>query len=835
MSDTIIDIPGVGQVAFPPSMSDADITAAIKTKILPQEEPSIGKKAMSVAESAFRAGKSVNDYLVTQGIKAGSGLLGAPQDIGELGKAGTAYLMEKAFGPSPETKRKITEDQMQEPWSTARPTESRTGIMPGSADIQKFMFGKLGIPDVNLGDMPATTIRPGGTNINLGKMADAGVQGALSMVAGPGGAANFTRNAVPGLLAGITSEAGGQATKGTPYEIPARIAGAVTGGGVGMGGQALAGKMESVLAPWTQGGKERIAQDIVGKVATDPRRAVSVLDNYTGDAVPGVNQTAAKASADPGLLSLENYSYGAAGANNRLQGMTEANNVARTAHLQTLEAGDIGNFVNRVRQTDAGLAAQVDQALASLPPSTTPTQAGMVIRQALENHRDALTTARRTATQPLYDEVAAWTAPVDARNARTTAEGLINTTKDELQNTATAARNTLYNRQGQPDNTASGLVAARQAMANRLSKEATSPAEGRILERVQGATDQALEDAVPAARLAREEYQRRSVPLQPFTREGGPSVFNVLSERRPVDPSVIPQTFLQSGQRGVAGVRDLTATGAPGVTDSLPEYVAGIVRDNPANAGRFAGNFGPGMAALDPTLMPGSLGARVGNVGAAQEAQAAFRATPSGRMATGADASKELGTALAARDGASRVSEMVMRAGNDETALRGIRQGILDDFKTTIESRGGTDAAGNATLLSSKAKAWVANKMQAANAALTPEQQQGIRALVDSLDVQSRTAPKMAGSDTVRNAMSGTFMGNIISGGASNIPGVSTLLRTARTQEDVLRIVADTLADPQGAKAMLMKFNESNAKLTEPIWRRLAQSQPALAPMEAGQ
>lgn len=836
MTDTVVDIPGVGQVAFPPSMSDADITAAIKTKIMPQAEPdSIGKKAMSVAESAFRAGKSVNDYLVTQGTKVASGLLGAPSDLGQLGAEGMHYLFEKALGPSSETKRKLQADQMQEPWSTARPDEPKRNIIPGSADINKLVFGKLGVPDVNLGDNPALTIHPGGSNINLGKMADAGVQGAMSMVAGPGGIANFTRNALPGAIAGVTSESAGQATKGSNWEIPARIAGAVAGGGATMLGQGVADRMGGMLAPWTQPGKERLAQDIVGGVATDPRKAASVLDNYAGDAVPGVNQTAPKVSADPGLLSLENYVQGAAGSNSRLQGMTEANNVARTAHLQSLEAGDIGNFVNRVRQTDAGLAAQVDQALASLPPSTTPTQAGMLIRQTLENHRDALTAQRRTATQPLYDEVAAWTAPVDARNARATAEGLVNSTKDELQNTATSARNTLYNRQGQPDNTASGLVAARQAMANRLSKESTSPAEGRILTRVQGATDQALEDAVPAARLAREEYERRSVPLEPFTRDRGPSVFNVLSERRPVDPAMIPQTFLRSGQQGVAGVRDLTATGAPNVTAPLPGYVAGIVRDNPAAAGRFAGNFGPGMAELDPTLMPGSLGARVGNVAAAQEGQAAFRATPSGRMATGADANKEIGTVLAAKDGRTQIGNMVMQAGNDETALRGIRQGIIDDFKTTIESRGGTDAAGNQTLLSAKAKAWVDNKMQAANGALTPEQQQGIRALVDSLDVQSRTAPKMAGSDTVRNAMSGTFMGRILDGGLANIPGVSTLLKTAKTKEDVLRIVADTLADPEGAKVMLMKFSDANAKIADPILSRLAKSQPALLPQETGQ
>jgi hypothetical protein len=39
MTDTIIEIPGVGRVAFPSSMSDTDIESAIKTKILPSADP----------------------------------------------------------------------------------------------------------------------------------------------------------------------------------------------------------------------------------------------------------------------------------------------------------------------------------------------------------------------------------------------------------------------------------------------------------------------------------------------------------------------------------------------------------------------------------------------------------------------------------------------------------------------------------------------------------------------------------------------------------------------------------------------------------------------------
>lgn len=784
-------------------------------------------KVMDAIGSVTGPMRAANDWMVTRGIKVASGVLGAPQDLNELGQEGARYLLEKVFGPSPRTKERLRQADMQEPWSQAQIPEVRRNTMPGSQDIQRFMFGSMGIPEVNLRGRPATTLHPMGSNIDLGAMADVGAEGALSMLAGPGGVSSFARNALPGFIGGATSEAAGQSTKGSKYEVPARLLGAIVGGGATMLGQAGAEKGAAMLAPWTQAGKQRLAGDIIGGVATDPRRAVTRLANYT-DAVPGVNQTAPKITGDEGLLSLENYVRGAAGSNNRLMAMDSANNAARTAHLGTLESGEVGNFVQRLRAVDAGLAADVDRALAALPASSTPTQAGMAIRDALGARQETLAAARRTVTQPLYDEVAQWALPVDARNARVVANNFVDTTKDELQNTARTARNTLYTGQGQPDNTAQGLVAARQALANRLSKESTTAAEGRILQGVQRETDRALEESVPAARLARGEYERMSAPLEPFGR--GTSAFNILNENRPLDPAVIPQMLLQPGQRGVAGVRSMQATGAPGVTEPMRGYVGGLVRGAPERAGSIAETLGPGLEQLDPTLRP-----QIAAVGGAQEARTGFQASPMGRMAQGNDAAKELGSVLGARDGRRQISEMVVRAGNDQAALRGLRQGILDDFKTAIESRGGTDVAGNQTLMSAQAKRWVENKMQAANAALTTDQQKGIRALVDSLDIQSRTAPKMAGSDTVRNAMSGTFMGKILSGGISNIPGVSTLLKTAKTQEDVLRIVADTLADPQGARVMLMRYNEGNARLAEPILKRLAKSQPALAPLEVRQ
>lgn len=200
MSDQIIDIPGVGQVAFPASMSDEDITKAIKTKILPQAPPE-----MSTGEKIMRGINTAVNTAGTQFTKGANALLGAPADLQALGNEGAAYALSKITG------RKI---------------EPRPTTMPGSADLNKSVFQGLGVPEVNAADNPALTLnKPFGIDgkVNLGSMLDAGLQAVPSMLGGG------VASAIPGFTGGVASDAAGQATANTPYEIPARIAGGLVG------------------------------------------------------------------------------------------------------------------------------------------------------------------------------------------------------------------------------------------------------------------------------------------------------------------------------------------------------------------------------------------------------------------------------------------------------------------------------------------------------------------------------------------------------------------------------------------------------------------------------
>jgi hypothetical protein len=93
----------------------------------------------------------------------------------------------------------------------------------------------------------------------------------------------------------------------------------------------------------------------------------------------------------------------------------------------------------------------------------------------------------------------------------------------------------------------------------------------------------------------------------------------------------------------------------------------------------------------------------------------------------------------------------------------------------------------------------------------------------------------MAGSDTVRNAMTGTFMERILTGNIP-VPFVRRWLGDAAEagMPRVYEEVARRLADPEQARLLMMKYTAGNAKLVEPILDRFAATSARLAAPQAG-
>lgn len=203
------------------------------TTIESQKATPASKALSAVGDVAGKAATAINtgiNWAGTQFTKGASAVAGAPATLGELGKQGASFVGEKLGVP--ELGRNIGgafKNQM-----------TFGGLLQSPEDYNKFVFGSLGAPEVNAADVPALTLKPPllkGGKINIGGMLDAGMQAIPGMLALPAGAgaqalspfAQAATTAVPAFTGGALSEAAGQATKGTPYEILARVL-AATGG-----------------------------------------------------------------------------------------------------------------------------------------------------------------------------------------------------------------------------------------------------------------------------------------------------------------------------------------------------------------------------------------------------------------------------------------------------------------------------------------------------------------------------------------------------------------------------------------------------------------------------
>jgi hypothetical protein len=156
--------------------------------------------------------------------KAGTAVMGAPRQIADTNEAIATWAGSKlGFPDTGATVGKALR------WVNPNPILANVGPT-STADFNQTVFGTLGevlpkflsVPEVNAGDNPALTV--GG--VNLGKAADVGMQAIPSAAAGGGGI-------LPNFLGGVTSELSGQATAGTPWELPARLLGVFPGAWLG--------------------------------------------------------------------------------------------------------------------------------------------------------------------------------------------------------------------------------------------------------------------------------------------------------------------------------------------------------------------------------------------------------------------------------------------------------------------------------------------------------------------------------------------------------------------------------------------------------------------------
>jgi len=239
----IIEVPGHGKVEFPDGMTDDQIVAAIKAN-----PPPVDMTPKS-ASPALDAVANVGNWFGTQMTKGVTSVLGAPAAAGDLAQRGSEWAGEKAGFPTVGKNVGASAKNLLTMFGLAPTTEGLNNTVFGGGDsprpqaslvpqplqgmgVPDVKVPQMGVPEVNAADNSSLTAKDPFAfvgmkgDVNFGKMLDTGVQAIPGAMMLGGGV-------LPAMLGGVTSEAAGQATEGTPWEIPARIAGAIPGAYLG--------------------------------------------------------------------------------------------------------------------------------------------------------------------------------------------------------------------------------------------------------------------------------------------------------------------------------------------------------------------------------------------------------------------------------------------------------------------------------------------------------------------------------------------------------------------------------------------------------------------------
>jgi hypothetical protein len=178
MADQIIDIPGVGQVAFPEGMSDFDITKAIRTKILPQAQTKAPDTKTGMQDSFFSGALMNFGDEVKAGIRAtfGPDLINRYRDLDKkFGLPGTAEPSKEA-----DWKGRYDEELIR-----ARESAKKFGQENPNLDLASNVAGNVAGSAALLAAGPAG-LSTAGPSLTLNALKMGAVGGGLGAVAGYG-------------------------------------------------------------------------------------------------------------------------------------------------------------------------------------------------------------------------------------------------------------------------------------------------------------------------------------------------------------------------------------------------------------------------------------------------------------------------------------------------------------------------------------------------------------------------------------------------------------------------------------------------------------------------
>lgn len=277
MADKIVEIPNIGPVAFPATMTDDEIIRAIGNLMGGAETPAPAlapTPAMPPDTLGRQMGLSVRP--MAQAAMTAGGLLPMAVDplvnLYNLATGSQAPTMTQAVG------RTLTGMGFPEP---------RTAQERIVQDVSQAGYGVGGLANLSARALPM-----------------------LKSPMAQGTAQMFATNPRAQSSAALAATAAGGLLREGEFSPGVQLAGALGAGMMAPGGPTLSTTQRALAAPtglvrpFTREGREVIAGNVLNTTATDPARAIQNLQQAQST-VPGLRITTAAAARDPGLAGLE--------------------------------------------------------------------------------------------------------------------------------------------------------------------------------------------------------------------------------------------------------------------------------------------------------------------------------------------------------------------------------------------------------------------------------------------------------------------------------------------------------------------------------------------------
>jgi hypothetical protein len=281
MADKIVEVPNIGPVAFPSTMSDEQIIQAIQNLSAPAammnteaDDSFFGMSLPKTSELTRQAGLSVRP--MAQSVLTAGGMLPLVVDpavnLYNLATGSTLPTMTQAVPrtlsamgfPEPQTaQERVVQDISTAGYGVGGAANLANQVLPSVTSMTAQEFLKMLATNPRAQAAAATA-----SSAAAGSLREGGAPPSLQL----GGA----------MLAGMAAPSG--------PSLPATQ-------------RALAAPV-SMVQPFTQAGRETIVGGLLNRLATDPTRAQLNLSRAE-PLVPGVQPTTAATAFDPGLASAE--------------------------------------------------------------------------------------------------------------------------------------------------------------------------------------------------------------------------------------------------------------------------------------------------------------------------------------------------------------------------------------------------------------------------------------------------------------------------------------------------------------------------------------------------